>query len=259
LSSCNILKTNIEPEFASQYIGGMGFSCKILYDEVGVDTEPYSPDNVLIFANGPLTGTQAPCSARAEITTKSPLTGNIGTGNTGGMWPAALKHAGFDVIIVRNKSDKPVYLCIDDDAVEIRDASHIWGKNTVIASDILREELGSGFSILTIGQAGENLVRFACPVNDYHHVAARNGSGAIMGYKRLKAIAVRGTGQVNIARPEEFREAVREARSSWRLPERCPLLWARQPQGNSSWDVINGRCCKNYQTGFFPIDGQPCA
>jgi len=162
---------------------------------VGPDVDPFSPANVLIYANGPLTGTAVPCSARTEITTKSPLTNIIGTGNTGGLWGAALKHAGFDVVVIRNKSETPVYLRIDDDVVEVKDARHLWGKDTVIASDIIREDLGSGVSVLTIGPAGENLVRFACPVNDYHHVAARNGSGAVMGDKRLKAIAVRGTGR----------------------------------------------------------------
>ena len=224
LSIGKIVKRDIDPRFAQEFIGGMGFSCKILYDEVGTDVDPFSPDNIVIFANGPLTGTHAPCSGRTEITTKSPLTGSIGTGNTGGIWGAMLKHAGFDAIVIRNKAEKPVYLWIDDDVAEIREASHLWGKDTRVTSDILRTELGLGqpskISVLAIGPAGENLVRYACPLNDYYHVAARNGAGAVMGAKRLKAIAVRGTGAVKVARPKEFREAAKEARERLMLAQR---------------------------------------
>ncbi len=255
LSSRRIATTDIDPDFARNFIGGMGFSSKILYDEVGPGVNPFSPANILIFANGPLTGSQAPCSARTEITTKSPLTGIIGTGNTGGLWGAALKHAGFDIAIIRNQSETPVYLSIDDTAVELKDAGHIWGKNTVAATDILLEESGAGTSVLTIGPAGENLVRFACPVNDYHHVAARNGSGAVMGYKRLKAIAVRGTGEVKIARPEAFAEAIREARERLATARKVSGFGSGGGQGEETppWDVIYGSLPgKNYQTGHFP-------
>ena len=218
LSSGKILKKDIDPKFARKFMGSMGFSCKILYDEVSPDVDPLGPDNIVIFANGPLTGTRAPCSGRTEITTKSPLTKTIGTGNTGGMWGAFLKHAGFELIIVRGKAEKPVYIWIDDDAVEIRDASKLWGKDALVTTDILSKELGlsqpSKVSVLAIGPAGENLVRFACPINDYHHAAARNGAGAVMGSKKLKAIAVRGTKAVKIARPEEFNKIAKEARDS---------------------------------------------
>jgi aldehyde:ferredoxin oxidoreductase len=104
LSTGKLASRGIDPQFAREYIGGMGFGCKFLYDEVGRDVDPLSPDNALIFANGPLTGTRAPCSGRTEITTKSPLTGSIGTGNTGGVWGATLKHAGFDLVVVRKKA-----------------------------------------------------------------------------------------------------------------------------------------------------------
>lgn len=254
LSSRQIVKTDIDPDFARDFIGGMGFSSKILYDQVGPDVDPFSPANILIFANGPLTGTAAPCSARTEITTKSPLTDIIGTGNTGGLWGTALKHAGFDILLIRNKSETPVYLRIENDLIEIKDASHLWGKNTVEASDILRAELGSGVSVLTIGPAGENLVRFACPVNDYHHVAARNGSGAVMGDKRLKAIAVRGTGQVSIARPEAFQESVREARERLAIARKVSGFGGeRKGEESPPWDVIHGSMPgKNFQSGYFP-------
>ncbi len=256
LSSGRILRQDTDPRMAHSFIGGMGLSCKILYDEVGADVEPFSPDNIVIFATGPLTGTQAPCSGRMEITTKSPLTGNIGTGNTGGVWGAALKHAGFDAIVIRNQAEKPVYLWIDDDVVEIRDAGHLWGKETQVTSDILGKELNpslpSKISVLAIGPAGENLVRYACPVNEYHHVAGRCGAGAVMGAKKLKAIAVRGTGAVKLARPEEFREAAREARKRVIEADKATRMPGAPPEKRR---VNLERGClpaKNFQTGVLP-------
>ncbi|MFC1934859.1 aldehyde ferredoxin oxidoreductase family protein [Chloroflexota bacterium] len=253
LSTGKIEKKDIDPQFARKFIGGMGFSLKILYDEVGPDIDPLSPDNILVFANGPLTGTGAPCSGRTEITNKSPLTGHVGTGNTGGIWGTRLKHAGFDVIIIRNEAEKPVYLWIDDDAAEIRDASHLWGKNTEETSNILIKELDPSpkprVSVLTIGQAGENLVRYACPINDYHHVAGRGGAGAVMGAKKLKAIAVRGTGSVKLARPEEFRKATKEARDRLLSVPRG-ILPATDPR---KLGLIRGYLPgKNFQTTILP-------
>ncbi|MFC1869738.1 aldehyde ferredoxin oxidoreductase family protein [Chloroflexota bacterium] len=253
LSTAKMVKRDISPQFAREYVGGMGFSAKILYDEVGADVDPFSPDNIVIFANGPLTGTHAPCGSRTEITTKSPLTDNIGTGNTGGLWGATLKHAGIDIIIVRNRAEKPVYLWIDDDTVEIRDATHLWGKETGATSDILCQELGGArISVLTIGPAGENLVRFACPLNDYYHAASRSNAGAVMGAKKLKAIAVRGTGAVNIARPEEFREAAREARERVIAADKAikmPGAPAEARQLTLERGALPG---KNFQTGVMP-------
>jgi aldehyde:ferredoxin oxidoreductase len=120
LSTGKIEKREIDQQFARKYIGGMGFSNKILYDEVGPEVDPLSPENIVIFAPGTFVATHIPTAARTEITTKNPLTGSIGTGNTGGMWGAYLKRAGFETLIVRNKSPKPVYLWIDDDKLRLR-------------------------------------------------------------------------------------------------------------------------------------------
>lgn len=258
VSTGEIVKRDIEPRFAREYVGGMGLGCKILYDEVGPEVDPLGPDNIIIFANGPLTGTGAPCGARTEVTNKSPLTGSIGTGNTGGMWGTLLRRAGFDLVLVRGRAKKPCYLWIDDGQVELREAGHLWGKDTHETTDILLQELGDGqsekVSVLTIGPAGEHLVKFACPLNDYHHVAARGGAGAVMGSKMLKAIAVRGTGALKIARPEEFRTAVREARE--RLLETTKR--AAGSKGNVNPGVIANYQLrgyfphKNYQTGIMP-------
>jgi len=218
----------------------MGFGCEILYHEVEPGLDPLGRDNLLIFANGPLTGSGAPCSGRTEVTNISPLTGAIGTGNTGGMWGTFLKRAGFDLLLIRGKAEKPSYLWIDDYRVELREASHIWGKDTQVTTDILSQELKgsqtSKLSVLTIGPAGEHLVRYACLLNDYHHVAARGGAGAVMGSKRLKAIAVRGTGTIKIARPEEFQKAVEETRkrlilSSKKMSKRPAAIKQYQKRG----------------------------
>ena len=256
LTTRRIEKRDLAAEFAEEFIGGMGFGSRMLYEEVGTEVDPLGPKNIIIFAIGPLTGTSTPCSGRTEVTTKSPLTGSIGTGNTGGHWGARLKHAGFDLLVVRGQAEEPCYIWINDNSVEIRGASRLWGKETGLTGDILKGELGageeSGISVLAIGQAGQNLVRYACPVNDLHHVAARSGAGAVMGAKKLKAIAVRGTGSVPIARPDAFQAAVREARDRLLAADRA----GKMP--GASIDIriqdFEKGClpAKNYQTGILP-------
>jgi aldehyde:ferredoxin oxidoreductase len=256
LSTGRFSQKEIDPQFARQYLGGMGFSSRILYDEVGTGVDPLSSDNILIFANGPLTGTQAPSTGRTEITTKSPLTGIVGSGNTGGVWGAKLKHAGFDLIVVRGKADRPVYLWVDDEKVELKKAGHLWGKAIHQTTGMIREELdpssASTIAVLAIGPAGENLVRFACSINDYHHAAARCGAGAVMGAKNLKAIAVRGSGSVSLARPEEFREVVKKVRERVLAAEAASRMPGAPPearQRNFEKGCLPG---KNYQTGVLP-------
>jgi aldehyde:ferredoxin oxidoreductase len=256
LTTRKIEKKDLDAKFAEEFIGGMGFSCRMLYDEVGTNVDPLGPENIIIFANGPLTGTQTPCSGRTEVTTKSPLTGHIGTGNMGGHWGARLKHAGFDLLVIRGQAEEPCYLWINDDTVEIRNADHLWGKETQQTSDIFKKELGetqtSRISVLAIGQAGENLIRYACPVNDLHHVAARCGAGAVMGAKKLKGIAVHGTGSVQIARPQAFQEAVREARDRLLAADRAAKM-PGAPKDIRIHDLEKG-CLpgKNFQTGILP-------
>lgn len=257
LSTGQITKREITEEFARRLIGGMGFSCKILYDEVQPGVDPFGPENIIVFAVGPLTGTLAPCSGRTEVSARSPLTTGIGTGNFGGMWGAYLKHAGFDVLIVRGKSSKPVFLWIDDDNVQIKDAGQLWGKDVLTATDSIKQELSPSnhgrVAVVAIGPAGENLVRYACLVGDHHHVAGRCGTGAVMGSKNLKAIAVRGTGSVSIAKPEEFREAARMARERLltAVNEAKKTGWP-PPDSRELWLDSGSLPGKNYQTGVMP-------
>ncbi|MCS6863216.1 MAG: aldehyde ferredoxin oxidoreductase, partial [Abditibacteriales bacterium] len=190
------------------YIGGRGLAAKYLYEEMDPTVDAFSPENKLIFATGPLTGTSTSTNSRYMVVTKGALTGAITTSNSGGHWAAELKYAGYDMVIIEGKAAKPVYLFIYDDMVEIRSAEHLWGKTVSETEDLIREEVGvPDLHVAGIGPAGENLVRFACIINDKHRAAGRSGVGAVMGSKHLKAIAVRGTQAVSVARPQEFLQA----------------------------------------------------
>lgn len=198
---------DLNRQLAVKFIGGRGLGSKILYDEIDPRIDPLSPSNKLILATGPLTGTSASAAGRYMAITKSPLTGTIACSNSGGHFGPELKFAGFDLIIVEGKAKEPVYLFIEDGRVEIRDATHLWGKTTHEATDQIRAETDMDAKVACIGPAGEKLVRFACIINDKHRAAGRSGVGAVMGSKHLKAIAVKGSGSVLIADKEAFRKA----------------------------------------------------
>jgi len=187
-------------------IGGRGINSMLLYDLVDQRVEPLSPANPLIVGTGPLTGTTIPTSARFTITAKSPLTGILGDSNCGGHWGPFLRRAGFDFIIVEGESEKPCYLLLTDGRAEIRDASHLWGRNTEETQRLIEEETSAKVHSLCIGQAGENRVRFAAVINGLKNAAGRTGMGAVMGAKKLKAIAVIGTKSVKVAHPERVKQ-----------------------------------------------------
>lgn len=201
-------KHHVEPlphALVRNYLGGLGFAARMLFDEVGPKTDPLEPGNELIFATGPLTGTLWPTSGRFMVASKSPLTGVWGETYCGGFFGPMLKYAGYDALVIQGRSEKPVYLWIDDDSVEIRPAKELWGHDTAETTDMIREvHDDQGIEVLSIGRAGENLVRFACIVNDFMDAFGRTGLGAVMGSKHLKAIAARGTGGVRVSNEEEF-------------------------------------------------------
>jgi aldehyde:ferredoxin oxidoreductase len=207
----NVVKEKLDPQLTQMFLGGLGYNAMILYDEVGPEVDPFSSDNIIVISPGTLNGTGAPTACRTEISTKSPLTGIFGTGNFGGYWGQALKKAGYDTIVVRDRSPEPFYILVDDERVEIRDAAHLWGRDSWDTADVLKEELGEDFSVMAIGQAGENLVRNATVIVDREHAPGRSHVGAVFGDKKLKAIAVRGTGRLTIKSPEKFKTAVRKA------------------------------------------------
>ena len=181
-------------EWANEFLGSRGLGSKYLYEEMDPAADALSAENKLIFATGPLTGTNASTSGRYTVITKGPLTGAIACSNSGGKFGGELKNAGYDMLIVEGESANPVYLLIQDDRVEIRDASHIWGKTVWDTEDALASEHHDPLMRFAgIGQAGENLCRYACVVNDKSRAAGRSGVGAVMGSKKLKTIAVRGT------------------------------------------------------------------
>ncbi len=208
LTTRQVTKEPLREDWARDYIGGRGLGAKYLFEEIDPKVDPFSPENKLIFATGPLTGTNASCGSRYMVVTKGPLTNTITTSNSGGHWAPELKAAGYDTIIVEDRAASPCYLWIYDDQVEIRDASFLWGKTVWETEEHLRKELGVPDAIIaSIGPAGEKLVRFAAILNDLHRAAGRSGVGAVMGSKNLKAIAVRGTGGVRLADPKAYMEA----------------------------------------------------
>ncbi|MHA1261732.1 MAG: aldehyde ferredoxin oxidoreductase family protein [Candidatus Freyarchaeota archaeon] len=211
LSKGKTTTEEFKEEIQRKYLGGSGLAARILYDELKPGINPLGPDNKLVFATGPLTGTNAPSSGRHLVAAKSPLTGYWGEATSGGFWGAELKFAGFDAVVVEGRSEEPVFLWIKDGEAELKDAGQIWGKNVYQTEDMIREMLGDEkIKVSSIGPAGEKLVRIANIMNDKDRAAGRCGLGAVMGSKKLKAIAVRGTQQVPIEDPDMFEEAAKK-------------------------------------------------
>jgi aldehyde:ferredoxin oxidoreductase len=193
---------------AKKFIGGRGLGTKIFMEEVDAKVDALSPENKLIIITGPLTGTPVPTGGRYMVVTKSPLSNTIACSNSGGFWGAELKAAGYDIVIVEDKADTPVYITIEDDKVEIKDAAKLWGKIVSEVTDELKKEMPEKTRILTIGPAGEKLSRMAAIMNDYDRAAGRSGVGAVMGSKNLKAIAVKGSGKAAIFNNDRLKEVV---------------------------------------------------
>lgn len=203
---------NVSMDTVEALLGARGLNADILWRSVPQSTDPLGPDNVLIFGVGTLCGTHAPSAGRTTVTTKSPATGLYLKSSVGGHWGAELKRAGYGVLVVHGASDRPVTLVIDDSTVVFRDSHDLWGKDTRETNRAVKSEFGEDFHIACIGPAGENLVRFAAIMFNIYNAAGRGGTGAVMGSKNLKAIAVRGTGSLTIAHPQEFHEYAVELR-----------------------------------------------
>ena len=181
-------------KWADEYLGSRGLGTKYLCEETDPKVDPLSPENKMIMATGPLTGTMASTGGRYTVITKGPLTNAIACSNSGGFFGAELKFAGWDMIIFEGKSPKPVYLYVENDKAELRDAAHLWGKTTWQTEETIKADLQDPLvRVSSIGRSGENLVLFSCIVNDLHRAAGRSGVGAVMGSKNLKAVALRGT------------------------------------------------------------------
>lgn len=202
----------LKEELARKFIGGSGLAAKMLYDETGPETDPLGPENRLIFMTGPFAATPVITSGRHAVVSKSPLTGVFAESDSGGTWGPFLKRAGFDGIVITGKAAKPVYLWVADGKAEIRDAACFWGKDTYELDEAVRKETREEAVVASIGPAGEKGVRYASVINDGKdaRAAGRAGLGAVMGAKNLKAIAVHGAVQVEIADPEGLRASLKE-------------------------------------------------
>lgn len=194
LTDGSMQKKSLQRDFALKYIGGRGFSSRILGDELNAGTDPFSPENIVILAAGPLNDTPTPLASRLTVAAKSPLTGALGDANSGGYWAPELKYAGFDAIVLKGISPEPVYLWVEDGKAELRKARHLWGLGIHVLCQHLKEEIDDdSIHICAIGPGGENRVRYACVLTDGESAGGRCGIGAVMGAKRLKAVAVRGS------------------------------------------------------------------
>ncbi len=199
-----IEKRPVDEDLLKKYLLGAGYLSKVLYDMIPAGTDPLGEENVLGIATGTLTGSMFPQASRHVVAALSPLTGVWGESHAAGFFGAELKLAGYDAIMFTGASSNPVYLHIEDSDVELRDASHLWGKDVFETDDILRVGHDRKYRTLSIGQAGENLVRFAAVMNDRDRASARSGLGAVMGSKKLKAVCVKGTGKLDVADPKNY-------------------------------------------------------
>ncbi|MDD3825970.1 MAG: aldehyde ferredoxin oxidoreductase family protein [Anaerolineae bacterium] len=229
------LREETIPEGESQkYIGGRGVAIKYLMEGMDPRADALSPENLLIMATGPLTSTPAPTGNRYMVVCKSPLTGALANSNSGGVFPTMMKRSGYDLYIFEGKAPHPVYLYVDEGKAELRDASHLWGKNTHETEDIIRAETAEDVAVACIGPAGENLALIAAIINDKHRAAARSGVGAVMGAKNLKAVAARGNLKPELYDEKAMRGVVREA------------------VGQLAADIKKGATMRIYGTSYVP-------
>ncbi len=247
LNSKELYDTELDRGIAKDYLGGRGYGIKLLYDRNDKGVDPLSPENHLIFMTGPYTGA-GPFGAFYNVTTKSPLTGLSLSSHSGGTWGPRLKKAGYDGVVVSGKADEPVYLVISGGEAKLERAEELWGKDTGEATKKIEEEHGAKPAV--IGPAGEEEVRYACIINDYHRAAGRGGAGAVMGSKNLKAIAVKGDEEITIDDPGEIREKFKEATKTVK-EEAQAFGKLGTPIVVNIENEIGGLPTKNFRKGYF--------
>jgi len=252
LTQGSVEKSDLDPSLARDYLGGRGFAAKILYSELEKGVDPLGEANKLVMAAGPISGLLIPGAGKTTFAAKSPATGGYADSNVGGMLSAEMKFAGYDLIIVEGVSPKPVYLYIDDDTVELRDAKDYWGQGAITAETALKKELGDDFQIALVGPGAENLVKYACICHDFGRQAGRAGVGTVMGSKKLKAIAIRGSKSIPVADVSEFRRVGREMlefcknSDAWDVWVRLGTAGLNIP--SNEWGSFPTR---NFQSGHF--------
>ncbi|PKM92742.1 MAG: aldehyde:ferredoxin oxidoreductase [Elusimicrobia bacterium HGW-Elusimicrobia-4] len=254
----NKVEVNETPEkLVRKYLGGVGLGAKILWDELKPEVQPLSPENKIIFLTGPVNGTLFPPSGRYEVVSRSPQTGWWAHSSAGGFFGPEMKYAGYDYIIIQGKASHPVYINIDNDLVQIKDARHLWGKNVIETTDAICNDLGDNdVKVACIGQAGENLVKYACIMSDYFRAAGRTGMGCILGSKNLKAISIRGTKGIKIADNKKFMEILENAferhTSRGKYWEHVNAMRRYGSFALTDWENAIGRLpTKNHWTGYF--------
>ncbi len=258
LTRQTVHREELSADTFTRYLGGRGLGVKVLYEQLHAGVDPLSPENILVFAVGPLTATTVPTAGRTVVVTKSPLTGTAFDSHVGGHFGAHLRKAGYCAVVVEGRASRPVYVWIDDEGVEIRDAKRFWGMDTASTTDALREETDSKAEVACIGPAGENLAKIASIITDKHRAAGRGGVGAVMGSKNLKAIAVHGTATPPVDNEDHVREVVERAR---RLIKKSPVTNKSLPVYGTPVlvDLINEHGMlptHNFQEGTFnDVDG----
>jgi aldehyde:ferredoxin oxidoreductase len=249
-------KTHVErlnEEYAKKYIGGIGLGMRLWLDHSKQGVEPLSPENPLILTTGPISGSVWPTGGNGHaFVSKSPQSYGVGEAKAHGSFGTELKRAGYDAVILKGNANKPVYLWIDDDAVELLDASHLWGKSPADTDDVIREDLGDYYvRVAAIGIAGEKLARIACIINDKTRAAGRTGMGAVMGSKNMKAIAVRGTQDITVAKPEEFMEHVKEFHERMKGPAAQKYKMLGTPENVLVHNALHCMPTRNYNNATF--------
>ncbi|MHA1144049.1 MAG: aldehyde ferredoxin oxidoreductase family protein [Candidatus Helarchaeota archaeon] len=259
LTNNNITTEKISDEFCENYVGGYGFAAKILWDELPPNTDPLSPDNILIYAIGPAQASLLPTASKYGVFAKSPLTDVFGLSISSGTVGMQMRQAEYDMVIIKGKAAEPVYIFIDDDNIEIRDASKYWGsesnvsKDTFETEDLIREELGdSRIAVASIGVAGEKLSRIACITNDRGRQAGRTGMGAVMGSKNLKALAFRGSHDIKIGPNKKeimakYLDLIKRANG----PKTEKYRDLGTPVNTLKFNKLGVLPTRNFQTGYF--------
>jgi len=235
---------SLDLNMASKFIGASGFAIRFLIDEIDPTIDPFSPENKLIIMTGALTGTIIPGANKFAVAAKSPLTMGYGEAHAGGFWGVELKRAGYDGLIIEGRAEKPVYIYIKDNLIEIRNAVNLWGKSTSKTDEIIKDiHKDKGIRVFSIGIGGENLVRYACIVTE-ERIAGRTGMGAVMGSKNLKAIAVRGSGRIGIKNYDRVRMLIKRL---------YPTIMSYPPSQIRALYGTNGEMPIFYEYGDVPI------
>ncbi len=261
LTSGSITTETPPDAFYRTYMGGSAMALKYLFDLLPPNADPLGPENVLVISVGVLTGAPISGLSRVMANAKSPLTGAIGDAEGGGFWPAELRFAGFDALVITGRAAKPVYLWLHDGEAEIRDATHLWGKLTADAQDIIRQDHDDErIQVLQIGPSGESLTRFGCIINYANRACGRTGMGAVMGSKNLKAVAVRGHAKPEIADPAKLRELARWGRDNFEESGVYGMRLNGTANGVGGLQDMGALPTRNWTSGVFEgwknLDGQ---